>query len=217
MLQGVIKMLKLIKLDFMMLFSSKWILIAYIFGIPLLVLLLGIANYYVAFVTGVLLVIGISAFTDHKRNKDNSPILMASLPISKRDLVLSKYISEYSFFFISTIYVSLIAFFFMQVGLYKTEYIYSFHTMKFLLGLFVIGLSVSIPIKLLFNGHSNAFYSFLAFYWIVNIPRSTYDGSSSDAFVFTRAGNIIFNFVVVFSFVFSIVISLREYKDKEYY
>lgn len=215
MLQGVIEMIRLIKLDYKMIFSSKWIFIAYIFGVPLLVLLLARANFYVIYFTGVFLAFAMSALSDHKRNKNNSPILLASLPINKRDIVLSKYISEYSFFFMSAIYVSLISFLLGRVGLYEAGYFYNFNAMKFLLGLFVIGLSVSIPIGLFFNRDSNAFYSFLALYWIVNLSRESL--GNSDAFVFSEAGNSIFNFVVIFSFIFSLVISLKEYKDKEYY
>lgn len=206
-------MLNLIRKDFMSVSTSKWGLVAYFIGIPFVILLLRNEDGISTYVMGMFAVIIINILSKEEL-KGNLNILMASLPVKKHQIVISRYISSYLLFFISSGYVILMMYILGKLGIYSNLQQISNDAIKFIMGVAIIALSISIPISLFSNMDLGT--SFFIVAWCLNRAEAYISDNGESSFGLSKSGNSILLIIVFIAFTFSIALSLMEYKNREF-
>lgn len=206
-------MLNLIKKDIMTIFTSKWGILAYFIGVPLVILLFRNKDVISTYIIGMFAATLINLFSKEDL-KGNLNVLIASLPIKKHQIVISRYISVYILFSISSGYVVLMMYILGKLGMYSAVDQINPDGIKLIIGVAIIALSISIPLSLFLKRDLGV--SFLVVAWSLNRAGSYLSNNGVGSFALSKSGNSILIITVFIAFTFSIVGSLLEYKHIEF-
>lgn len=206
-------MLNLIKKDIMTIFTSKWGILAYFIGVPLVILLFRNKDVISTYIIGMFAATLINLFSKEDL-KGNLNVLIASLPIKKHQIVISRYISVYILFSISSGYVVLMMYILGKLGMYSAVDQINPDGIKLIIGVAIIALSISIPISLFLSRDLGI--SFFVVAWILNRAGVYLSDNGEGSFALSKSGNSILIITVFIAFTLSIVGSLLEYKHIEF-
>lgn len=144
-------MLGIIKRDFMLIFSDTKQRIFLIFIIPFFILSIDTQNMdwlYFLVIMGVSHILVLTPFYYDMNNKSTS--LIASLPITRRGIVVYKYLSVFLYFLITLIYVGIYLWIINKIGLINVDY-FNLVMIRKALPYSLISMSLTIFINFMFN------------------------------------------------------------------
>lgn len=140
-------MLNLIKKDFLLVFSTKANILLILLYIPLINLVVGTSEFesmISVMIISFVYILTIIPFAYEKTDKPH--ILIQSLPIKRKDVVISKYISIFISFILGIIFVGVYLWVTSLFGL-KTMNSFKFSLIINLLPILIFSLSISLPLQ----------------------------------------------------------------------
>lgn len=212
-------MINLIKKDMTINFSNKATNIMLLIYFPFILLALGSENISLLFILSTVSFVFIMAkinFVYETRGK--SHIFIQSLPVKKRDIVISKYISIFINFLLGLIYT------FIYIWIGKIICIINFDkiqlsTILLSLGLSLITLSISMPMQFRFSSRTADFFNMIFYIVIINFIMRSEDilfgllkldlKSTYDILLVTS--------ITMGFFIISLAISIGLYRTRKFY
>lgn len=140
-------MLNLIKKDFLLVFSTKANILLILLYIPLINLVVGTSEFesmISVMIISFVYILTIIPFAYEKTDKPH--ILIQSLPIKRKDVVISKYISIFISYILGIIFVGVYLWVTSLFGL-KTMNSFKFSLIINLLPILIFSLSISLPLQ----------------------------------------------------------------------
>lgn len=212
-------MINLIKKDLRVNFSNKVTNIMLLILFPFILLSIGFADINVIFMFSTFSF----AFTMAKisfvyETRDKSHIFLQSLPVTKRDIVISKYIYMFINFGLGVIYTFIYMWIFGLIGIINAEKIQPSIILS-TLGFTIVALSMSMPMQFRFSAKVANFLNMLFFMMIIVLITFT-EGE------FLRFLNLDFNNLynklliiggIVAVYFISMGISIGLYKTRKFY
>lgn len=209
-------MLNLVRRDFIVTYSNKITFYILIGMIPLFLFLIDDFNANMAFMYSTLTFIFIATRTPFSYEiKDKPHLFIQSLPVTKTDIVVSKYISIFINFIIGSIFTIIYIFVLNLLGFIDIS-VLTFGTLVTTLITSIVLLSISIPTEFIFTPKTANFVNMFIYILFLNI--------------FILQDNLILNFINIFSdyriaialivsltYFLSMAISILLYKNRKFY
>lgn len=212
-------MINLIKKDLQVAFSNRFTNIMLLLFFPFILFSLGSASTDVLFMFSTFIfVFSLSKIAFVFEMRDKSHIFIQSLPVTKRDMVVSKYILIFIYFAIGVLYTSVYMWVFKLFGIINMDKV-PFSMILPTLGFIIITLSLSMPMQFRFSLKTANSTNMLLLV-VVIILITFMDGD------FSRILNIdlnnIYNKLVIAGgiiavYFISIAISIGLYKTRKFY
>ena len=194
----------------MLIFASKWLVVAAIILIPSSMFIMGVKSEFSAYITSI---ISIILFTLPSSIYFKSDVLVPSLPLNKYEIVLSKYIE----IFLNYIVVNLYLFF--SIWILKTLGVdiqfLSIEFLKLTLLISVISLSVLLPVVLFYSSMIGSLMLMVTMTFILRFIEDYLFNEGS--LIKANIDNLIIvnnpwiNIAIFILMVISILISLKKY------
>lgn len=207
-------MFNLIKKDTLLTFSTKGNLLTIILIIPLMNLILGRSKPIQLIEISIIYagyILTIASFSYEFRSKSN--MLIQSLPIKKRDIIFSKYISIFINFIFSVIVT--VAYLWI-ISLFKIKIVdsFNFNIMKDTLSILLLGLSISLPLNFVLPHKIANFTNVFVLMMIIN---TIILGDNNINSMFNSKGSGDFRILIISGIVWvlSMTISLVIYEKKD--
>lgn len=212
-------MINLIKKDMRINFSNKVTNIMLIMYFPFILLALGNENISILFMfSTVSFVFIMTKINFVYETRDKSHIFTQSLPVRKRDIVISKYISIFINFILGVIYTFIYMWVAKLVGIINFDKI-QLSTILSSLGLSVVALSISMPMQFRFSSKLADFFNMLFYIVIISLIMRSED-------IFLRILKFdmknIYNILLIIGgiiavYLISIATSIGLYKTRKFY
>lgn len=207
-------MFSLIRKDMLLTFSTKGNFLTIILLIPLMNLMLGVSkpSQLIAIsIISITHILTIASFSYELRSKSN--MLIQSLPIKKRDIIFSKYISIFINFIFSVI-VTVVYLWITSLFKIKTVDSFNFNIIKDTLSILLLGLSISLPLHFALPPKMANFTNVFILMMIIN---TVILGPNSINSMFNSKGSGDFKLLIiaVVVWVLSMIISLMIYEKKD--
>jgi ABC-type transport system involved in multi-copper enzyme maturation permease subunit len=207
-------MFNLIRKDILLTFSTKGNFLTIILLIPLMNLILGVSKPIQLIEISIIYVgyiLTISSFSYEFRSKSN--MLIQSLPIKKRDIVFSKYISIFINFIFSII-ITVAYLWIISLFKIKTVDSFNFNIIKDTLSILLLGLSISLPLHFVLPPKIANFTNVFVLMMIIN---TIILGSNSINSMFNSKESGDFRLLIIAGvvWVLSMIISLFIYENRD--
>lgn len=209
-------MLNLIRKDFLVTYSNKFAFYMLLLLMPLLIFFIDDFDSNMAFVYAVLTFVFISTRTPFAYEvKDKPHLFIQSLPVTKTDIVISKYISIFVDFLIGSIFTTLYIAFLSLFNLLDIS-VLKFSTVILTLAVSIFLVSISLPAEFMFTPKMSnliniiIYVTFLNFFIIGDNPILNFINIFSDY----RIG---IGLIVVLVYFLSMGISNFLYKNRKFY
>ena len=212
-------MINLIKKDMLLNFSNKPTNIMLLIFFPIILFVLGIKSVNLLFMFSTFSF----AFLMNKINfvyetRDKSHIFTQSLPVTKRDIVISKYISVLANFILGAIYTLIYMWISKIMGLINVDKI-DVSTILLTLGFTVVVQSISMPMQIRFPSRLSNFINMLIYITSINLILSVEDLFHQ---ILNFNLNSIYNVLVIIGgialvYFVTMGISISLYKTRKFY
>lgn len=209
-------MLNLIRKDFIVTYSNKFAFYMLLLLMPLLIFFIDDFDSNMAFIYAVLTFVFISTRTPFAYEvKDKPHLFIQSLPVTKTDIVISKYISIFVDFLIGSIFTTLYIAFLGLFNLLDIS-VLEFSTVILTLAVSIFLVSISLPAEFMFTPKMSnliniiIYVTFLNFFIIGDNPILNFINIFSDY----RIG---IGLIVVLVYFLSMGISNFLYKNRKFY
>lgn len=212
-------MINLIKKDMRVAFSNKFTNIMLLLFFPFIVFSLRSPSSDVLYMFSTfILVFALSKITFVYEMRDKSHIFIQSLPVTKKDMVASKYISIFVNFILCSIYTLGFMLIFKLLGIINMDKV-PFSMMLPTLGFIVIALSLSLPMQFRFSLKTANSMNMVLFVGIIILITSI-DGDFSR--ILTIDLNNIYSKLLIIGgvlalYFLSMIISIGLYKTRKFY
>lgn len=211
-------MLKQIKKDYYLILSLKGTIAIAMILVPICIYIIGSINQSGIYATSVFVAILLTySMVGYVQSQQ---ILSHSMPFSKLDVVLSKYIIVFLNYIIVNSYIFFIVWIIRKLPGNNIQYL-SLELYKYMLFVSIISLSFVIPALLSYTPSWGNFISIFIFSVIFNFsnnylldPGTTVKVNLNNLSI---VNNLWFNIAVVILMAISIAISLYGYKNKQFY
>lgn len=209
-------MLNLIRKDFLVTYSNKFAFYMLLLLIPLLLFFIDNFDSNTSFMYSVLTFVFISTRTPFAYDmKDKPHLFIQSLPVTKTDIVISKYISIFVNFLIGSIFTTLYISFLSLFNLLDIS-VLKFSTVIFTLSVSIFLVSISLPAEFMFTPKMSNLINIIIYVTFLNL--------------FIIGDNRILNFINIFSdyrigiglilvllYFSSMGLSIVLYKNRKFY
>ena len=210
-------MLGMIKRDLILMFSSKQERLFFLLYIPFLMLIVDSYDpkylYLVILITYTYLT-SITPFSYDVSSK--ASYIMNSLPISRREIVVYKYLSVFVYFVLTIVYAGVYLWIINKIGIKNVDY-FNFEMIKTAIPIILISISIVFPAYLRFEPkiaqiiHMVVFMTF--FIGIVNLANL---GDSSIAAYFELISKEIYILLISIAiYILSLLFSMKVYKRRD--
>lgn len=209
-------MFNLIRKDFLVTFANKFAFYLLLGMVPLLMLFMDNFDSNMIFMYSVLTFVFICTRTPFAYEiKDKPHLLIQSLPVTKTDIVISKYLSFFIYFTIGAVFTLVYLLFLTLLGFINISNL-MLETVIITLATSILLLSISLPAEFMFSPKTSnlvniiVYVIFLNFFIIGDSPLLQFINLFSDF----RIGIALIIFVVYF---LSIGISVLLYRNRKFY
>ena len=210
-------MLGTIKKDFMLILSDTRQRIFLIFMIPFFLLSIDTQNMewlYFVIIMGVSHVLVLTPFYYEASN--NSASLIASLPITRKEIIIYKYLSVFFYFLITIVYVGIYLWIINKIGLANVDY-FNLAMIKKALPYILISMALTLFVNFIFTMRIAQIANMVIYMIIVvgsfNLAQKAIEGKT-DSFInfLDSPGFLILSFGI---FILSMIFSVRLYGKKD--
>lgn len=212
-------MVNLIKKDMRVNFSNNFTIIIILFYFPLILLNLGAENTNMLFMfSGVSFAFILAIIPFAYEIKDKCHIFIQSLPVTKKDIVISKYISIFINCVVGIVYTFVYMWIFNLIGLINMNII-GIPIILSTLGFTILVLSISLPMQFRFTSMTANFLNMFFYMLIIIFIMRSED-------IFFRILNLDLNNVytilgivggLIGVYFLSMAISISLYKTRKFY
>ncbi len=210
-------MLGIIKRDLTLIFSDTRQRIFLIFIIPFFLLSIDTQNMewlYFVIIMGVSHILVLTPFYYEMNNKSTS--LIASLPITRKEIVVYKYLSVFLYFLITIVYVGVYLWIINKIGLVNVDY-FNLAMIKKALPYILISMGLTLFINFIFNMRIAQIANMIIYITLIifsfNLAQSAIEGGVSRFMDFLdSAGFLILSFGI---FILSMISSIKLYENKD--
>ncbi|HZK33501.1 MAG TPA: ABC-2 transporter permease [Tissierellaceae bacterium] len=212
-------MINLIKKDLRVAFSNRFTNIMLLLFFPFVLFFIGSESTDVLFMFSTFIfVFSLSKITFVFEMRDKSHIFIQSLPVTKKDMVVSKYISIFIYFVMGSIYTLAYIWIFKLLGIINMDKI-QFSIILSTLGFITVALSLSLPMQFRFPLKTANFINMM-FFMIIIIFISLTKGDFSK-FLNLDLNNIYIKLAItggiVAVYFISIGVSIALYQTRKFY
>lgn len=209
-------MLNLIRKDFLVTYTNKFAFYMLLLLIPFFLFFVDDFDANMAFVYSVLTFVFISTRTPFAyEGKDKPHLFIQSLPVTKTDIVISKYVSIFVNFLIGSIFTTLYISFLSLFNLFDISVLkLSIVILTLAVSIFLI--SISLPAEFIFTPKISNLINIIIYVTFLNL--------------FIIGGNRVLNFINIFSdyrigislivvlvYFLSMAVSIVLYKNRKFY
>lgn len=208
-------MLSLIKKDFILIYANKWSFLIYFLLVPFIVLLAPGFNITNVFIYSVLTLMYLMTRIPFSYELKNSPtIFIQSLPVTKDDVVTSKYLSIFLNFILVLTLTSLYTFILSLFDLLDFSKL-TISTLLFSITLAVVFLCIQLPLE--FNAKPNL-ASFITLFLYINFSNTfIYQSARTSRFIDIVSNyKILVLILLAILYIRSMKLSMHLYKVREF-
>lgn len=210
-------MLGTVKKDFMLILSDTRQRIFLIFMIPFFLLSIDTQNMewlYFVIIMGVSHVLVLTPFYYEASN--NSASLIASLPITRKEIIIYKYLSVFFYFLITIVYVGIYLWIINKIGLANVDY-FNLAMIKKALPYILISMALTLFVNFIFTMRIAQIVNMVIYIIIVvgsfNLAQRAIEGKTNSFINFLDSpGFLILSFGI---FILSMIFSVRLYGKKD--
>jgi len=204
----------LIKNDLMLVFSSTWEKIFLIFYIPLMLFVIEASQtewLYFILISSYSYLLCITSFTyDVKGNTDR---MINSLPVSRKEVVLCRYMELIIYFIFSIIYVGIYLWIINMLGLYNIGY-FNISMIKIAFPTLLISTAVVFPFYLKFEPRI-AQIAYMAVYMGIFLVASNSAGGNGLFSNLIVGKEISTTVIALIIWIISLILSIKLYENKD--
>lgn len=212
-------MINLIKKDMLVSYSNKTSNIMILMYFPLILFILGTRDINSIFIFSTFsFVFIITKIPFAYEVKDKPHVFIQSLPVTKKDIVISKYISIFVNLIVGIIYTFINMWIVSLIGIVNVDKI-SIVTILSTAGFTIVALSITLPMQFRFSPKTANFLNMFFYIMIINFIIL-----SEDVFLkflnldFTNAYNILAIIAgIVAVYFISMAVSIALYKTRKFY
>lgn len=203
-------MLKFIRRDLLILFSSWKAYIPWFLILPILLLIFGVEKINEIMISSIFIIgffLSTIPFSYDIRIKPY--ILMQSLPVTRKELVVSKYLSTLIFYIVGSVYTVSILWIIKYFEILNMDNL-NFYFLKEAFLLLILTLSLSFPSYLIFKPKLGAFLNALSYMISIEIFLISPERTFGSLALLNKYG-----LVIVFIYLISLGISIWFYEIKD--
>lgn len=210
-------MIEIIKRDLILTFSDTKQRVFIFFMIPFLLLAIDTQRMdwlYFMIIVGVSYTLVLIPFYYDINNKSDR--MVASLPISRKEIVIYKYLGVFVYLFISIVYVGIYLWIINKIGLVNVDY-FNLSMIKKIIPYFLLSMSIMLPINFKLGARyiniANMIINMGAIMFAFIMAYSSAEGNPIQFIKYLESPSFLLGAVGIF--ILSMIFSIKLYENKD--